>query len=211
MEYTGLATRYAVNRLLNGSEQQLHLRQSERLDVAPAYQLSVIRFGSDCLDLVDKYFAWKGVLTTTSLVGLLLFSGFMLMSIWDSLAMTSVGAQLAAARGATWRDVVFDALFLLAAVLPMLWLLGKESFAYTHYPIRLNRKTRMVHVFRLDGSVLSVPWDEVFFCMGRLKQGFWEIQGHVLDKDGVTVRETFALPDLAGSEREREQMKRYWE
>jgi hypothetical protein len=69
-----------------------------------------------------------------------------------------------------------------------------ESFAFTHYPIRFNRKTRMVHLFRTNGTVVSVPWDRVFFTMGHMTQwNEWEVRGHVLKPDNDTIQETFAL------------------
>lgn len=77
------------------------------------------------------------------------------------------------------------------------WLLKKESFAFTHYPVRFNRKTRMVHVFRTNGTVLSVPWDDVFFTLEHMVQwNEFEVRGHVLEPDNVTVRESFALSYL---------------
>lgn len=45
----------------------------------------------------------------------------------------------------------------------MLALLRKEAFAFTHYPLRFNRATRIIHYFRFTGEVASVPWDDVFF------------------------------------------------
>ncbi|MFC3461206.1 DUF6708 domain-containing protein [Massilia haematophila] len=75
-----------------------------------------------------------------------------------------------------------------------IWLLRKESFAYTHYPIRFNRKTRTIHVFRIDGTVLSTSWDKVFFTLVKMPPwDEWEVRGHVLEADGVAVKETFAL------------------
>ena len=73
------------------------------------------------------------------------------------------------------------------------WFLGRFEWAYyTHYPIRLNRRDRMVYVFRKNGTVLSAGWDELFFTLDR--DGiWWEIRAHVLASDGVTVKETFAL------------------
>ncbi|WP_148300500.1 DUF6708 domain-containing protein [Holophaga foetida] len=72
-----------------------------------------------------------------------------------------------------------------------------EFFKYTHMPVRLNRKTRMVHVFRFDGSVLSVPWDEVFFNvgLGRYKGPFQPtfIAGHVMEGSKRYPKETFIL------------------
>lgn len=55
----------------------------------------------------------------------------------------------------------------------------------------------MVHVFRIDGTVLSVPWDEVFFTLG-LAGGTglttkWDIRGLVLDHTRETVKETFTF------------------
>jgi hypothetical protein len=80
------------------------------------------------------------------------------------------------------------------AVWGLTWVLRKESFAYTHYPIRFDRKARMVHVFRPNGTTLSVPWDKVFFTIGSLPRwSEWEVRGHVLKSDGVTVEETFPL------------------
>ena len=112
-----------------------------------------------------------------------------------------------------------DATFLVVTglmAMPMVlfsgWILCKESFAWTHYPIRLNRKTRMVHAFRLDGTVLSVPWDEVLFTLGRGNRAFgvqnWDIRGHVLDADGVTVRETFAF---SAEDIDHDILRRHWE
>lgn len=69
----------------------------------------------------------------------------------------------------------------------------------------------MVHVFRTNGTVLSIPWDQVFFCIAALPQRGWEIQGHVLEKDEITIKETFALPVNGVGDNDREQLPRYWE
>jgi hypothetical protein len=75
-----------------------------------------------------------------------------------------------------------------------IWLIKKDSFGYTHYPIRFNRKNRTVHGFRIDGTIFSTPWDDVFFTLGHLTQwDEWEVRGHVVESDRVTVRETFVL------------------
>ena len=76
----------------------------------------------------------------------------------------------------------------------MLTLLRKESFNYTHYPIRYNRKTGMVHYFRPDGEIRSVPWRDVFFTVAS-GSNLWGIRGHVLADDGVTVVDTFGVGD----------------
>ena len=92
--------------------------------------------------------------------------------------------------------IVVSALAVLASPLLFIsqWMLRKESFAYTHYPMRFNRKTRQVHVFRTDGTVLTTPWDSLFFTLGCPPlRDFWEVRAHVLAADCKTVIETFPL------------------
>ena len=204
MQYTGLAKKYSINRRLTDRERERQLKQKARLEVEPAYQLSVIRLNSTYVELVDKYFAWKGFLTTFAIIAAAMMSYFAI----GSLFITPVTES-------ETTEELFFALGVLVIVAPLLfflyWMFRKEAFAWTHYPIRLNRKTRMVHVFRTDGTVLSVPWDEIFFCIARLPQADYEIQGHVLDADGVAVKETFAFAMLTGSEKESELLKQHWE
>ena len=53
---------YRRNRELTNDERAMQLRQKQRLDIAPIYQLAVIRLNSAFLDSVDRYYAWRGVL-----------------------------------------------------------------------------------------------------------------------------------------------------
>lgn len=202
MEYTGLARKYPINRPLTEGERERQLRQGKRLEVDPAYQLSVIRMNSTYVELVDKFFEWKGFLTAVVLATLPLIAG---------MTHTLLVVHPPGESGGALEDVFFFALVVVPFACGAAWVLFKDAFTYTHYPIRLNRKTRMVYVFRIDGTVLSVPWDEVFFCIGSLPQYNWEIQGHVLDADGKTVRETFAFPQIAAGRSESELLKHYWE
>ncbi|MQL49359.1 hypothetical protein GEA64_15965 [Photorhabdus khanii] len=47
----------------------------------------------------------------------------------------------------------------------------------------------MIHVYRFNGTVLSVPWKAVFFTLtkysGRMSE--WCIDGHILADDKETV------------------------
>lgn len=202
MDYVGLYRKFPINRPLTGDERLLQLKQGIRLPVEPAYQLSVIRSNSTYLELVDKFYPWKGIGTT--FLCAIMAACFWVIGFVALDAIQSSGQPL-------WFFFFTTGLFgtLIAA---SVWLLRKESFAYTHYPIRLNRSTRMVHVFRVDGTVLSVKWSDVFFCLTHSGQGFWNIVGHVLDKDGKTVKETFPLPVInGGSEAARDQLRQYWE
>lgn len=206
----GLIWKYRINRPISREDHKLQLKQQVRADVDPADQLALIRINSTFLESVDKYFSWKGWLTFVMLVALvLLLVPIALLGAFVRDAFTPDGPEAI--------HVFSLAALVLFIVVPMavacIWALRKDSFRFTHYPIRLNRKSRTVHVFRLDGTVLTVPWDEVLFTLGRedsfLMRGpqFWEIQGHVLDQDGLTVRETFAFHDVEGPE----VVRRHWE
>jgi hypothetical protein len=162
------------------------------------------------MELVDKYFAWKGFITIFAVVAFSIMGGVctygMIRVALDALRWDDPTAH------PPWIYSVILMFMLLVCVWAFVKVLRKESFAYTHYPIRYNRKTRMVHVFRVNGTVLSVPWDSVFFCLGSLRQGNWEVQGHILADDGVTVTESFcAFPQVGGSSFERDQLKCHWE
>jgi hypothetical protein len=86
---------------------------------------------------------------------------------------------------------------------------GREFFTYTHFPIRFNRKTRMVHVFRHKGSggVLSVPWDQAYFHIGKgtLARSLLDLRGHVMDGDKVI--HTFAVGNFFST---REPIQQIW-
>ena len=204
MEYTGLIRKYPINRPLTEKDRAQQLHQKTRLEVAPAYQLSVIRMNSTFMELVDKFYAWKGIITLVMVIGLgmmgLMFAEMLVISLTTPGRMQD-----------DWPYLVGLLIMMLPVVILFIWLLRKESFAYTHYPIRLNRKTRMVHVFRTNGTVLSVPWDEVFFCLGYCSQQMWDIRGYVLDKDRTTVLEAFPLSAIGGGAIGQEVLRSFWE
>lgn len=195
MEYTGLIQRHKLNRPLSDEERELQLRQRQRLEVEPHYHLATIKLNGTFLESADKYYGWKGFLSVVMIVVSALCAWMFGMGAW--VVVVDAPAQTASRQS----EAIAAGVFLMALFLPLLsvtvWLLFKDAFRYTHYPIRLNRKNRMLYVFRLDGTVLSVPWEEVFFTLGRGNRSFgvqnWDIRAHVLDADGKTVRETFAL------------------
>jgi len=204
MEYSGFIKPYPANRPLKDEERQRRLHQKQRLEVDVGDDVTVIRFNGTYLELMDKWFDSRGMLTSIFLMFCFIFIPIVVASIPDA---DAAGDDL---MGQRW---LFAFAIGMTTVLSMLfgWFLKTDAFRYTHFPIRLNRKTWMVHVFRTNGTVLSAPWDAVFFCIAALPQRNWEIQGHVLDADGVTVKETFALPVIGTGERDREQLSRYWE
>ena len=203
MEFTGLITPYSVSRPLSNSERDRQLKQEEKLKIELYHQLSVIEINSNWIEVVDKYFFDKGTISTASLFvifsyifGSLLFGAMVVQAIWHG----------------EWGALIILLPIAMATFFGcFIYKMAKKEINYTHYPIRFNRKTRMVHVFRQDGTVLSVRWDKVFFTQIPVTYGMWDMVGHVLDEDGVTVRETFGLPACAMGSWGRERAKGYWE
>ncbi len=208
MEYNGLLQKFPIDRPLTGDERRFQLKQGASTGVDPLYQLSVIRMNSTFVEMVDKYYAWKGALVSIAVpigVALAAVFGYLLFNLY-------AGA---------WSDPVtptplWVGVALVAMLAPMLvflaWLFSKEAFTHTHYPMRFNRKTRMVHVFRLNGTVLSVKWDDLFFCLARCTTpSQWDVRGHVLAQDGTTVRETFSLTDWGFGSAATHVLRGYWE
>ncbi|MDR2324181.1 MAG: hypothetical protein LBE51_02075 [Acidovorax sp.] len=204
MEFSGFFKPYEKNRPLKEEERQRQLHQKQRLDVDPVYQLSVIDFNSNYMELVDKWFVSRGAPTSGALI--LGFFVLFVVGAWPYYYFTeeSVGDGFGlAALSIT-----------LISLLPMalsIWLFKKDAFRFTYFPIRINRKTRMVHVFRTDGTVLSSSWDDVFFCISELPRNNFEIHGNILNDDGDTVKETFAFMLWGVGVRDLGELLRYWE
>ena len=205
MDYYGQLPKYPINRPLTEDERADQLKQKKRVEVDPHYNLSVIRINSTYLEIVDKFYAWKGLMFSLStvfliMVGIALANGFFPINSMETSARTYDTTEYI-------TFLITISLMGIPAMLFFGWLALRESFTYTHYPIVLNRKTRMVHVFRRDGTVLSVPWDDLFFTFNKGPY-YWNIRGHVLDADGVTVKETFAFPMFGDK---KDILVEYWE
>ncbi|GLS03516.1 hypothetical protein GCM10007860_06600 [Chitiniphilus shinanonensis] len=199
MDYAGLTAKYKVNRPLSDAEKQHHLPQTKASSAKPLAQTSVIQMNSTYLECSDKFYPWKGLMTA--------FTGFVIWLIGyalSSVAIISITEWPGINADQRQQSILtFLAMCAMSApvILLALWFLKKEAFRYTHYPLRFNRKTGMVHVFRLDGTTLSVPWREIHFALNPAQmRNFWEVRGHVLSEDRSTVLETFVLPTYASWE-----------
>jgi hypothetical protein len=191
MDCEGLLFKYSVNRPLNAIETKYHLLpKASSLADKPDDHRAVIQMNSTYLEYVDKFYLWRGCFTVT-VIAFLAFMLFMPISIISAFVQkweTLPGSD-------QWAEIIFLT-GMLVTIIPILWLgrwlLYKEISRYTHYPIRFNCKTRMVHVFRIDGTVMSESWDKLYFTVAYSDKS-WEIRGHRLADNGVTVLETFAL------------------
>src|SRR5690606_33940011 len=150
---------------------------STRSAFQPSDALTTIRINSTYLEVVDRWYALKGVAVWLALLIMLPFSWIMVLIFGVILEKNELGA---------WLTGLF-ALAMFSAIVAAAFVLGfrLEAFRWTHYPIRLNRKTRQVHVFRQDGTVLTAPWDELFLHVGHSNPPMageeLDVRAHVLD------------------------------
>jgi len=197
MNYQGLIHKFPVDRVLTDWEIAHRLEIDKPVpSVKPWYQISVIRMNSTYLECVDKFFENKGIISAISVTIILIFAWFGLaclhlsVSRWFDLSPDDKQKEIL-----MLLFVVSLSLFVIALTWFMMF--RYEFNRFTHYPIRFNRKNRMVYVTRLDGTVMAESWDKLFFGLADLEQtepGFCDIRGHRLAEDGRTVLETFAIP-----------------
>ena len=190
MDYTGTGKLpYKVNRPLTQAERANHLAQKKRASDFVRDELSVIKLNSTYMELVDRWYAIKGWNALFTLIA----GGLLLFFFIGSIVLLVDDYEEPAAWGVT--------IFAVVSCGGLLWFTVQaffvEAFALTHYPIRLNRKTKKVHAFRPDGSIIEADWRKLFFCVGEgkipLHSDTYDIRAHVLDEDGETVRDTFTL------------------
>lgn len=197
MNYSGLYSPFILNRSLSEEDIKYHLKQdftgmgsSDSLALDDAV---VIKMNSTYLELVDKYYNDRGMPDIFAFIlSLAPFMSAMFVAYQFILELVKTTSSLA--------TLILYALFFfpisMAMAIFFCRLLRKSWFTWTHYPVRFNRKTKMVHVFKVDGTIISVPWREVFFTRGRAGRGAmpeWSIDGHILADDKQTVIDTFSL------------------
>jgi hypothetical protein len=190
MDSAGLGAKFKFNRALTEQERQYHLKQGCPTGVPPHHQMSVIRMNSTYLEMVDKWYAAKGTVTLYS-SAVILVAIFTLGLIFIDPA-PEVNTNSSVSREAV---LIYIGLLLVPLFGFALWVMSRESFRYTHYPMRFNRKSSTVHVFQPDGTALSVPWRKIYFTLAQVDPlyRYWNILGHILDDDGLVVTNSFAL------------------
>jgi hypothetical protein len=183
---------YPINRKLTSEERGRRLQQKRRLNITPFYNLSVASMNSTHLECVDRWFEYRGIVTTLAL-GVL---GFTFYLLFAPILMSLPTHPFANGFYFKWVLLASPSLIFLGFFIR--WMALQECFRWTYYPIRFNYRNRMVYVFKMDGSVLQAKWDDIFFTLGRcqIRAGtqYWDIRGHILDADGQTVRASFSLP-----------------
>ncbi|WP_321847503.1 DUF6708 domain-containing protein [Burkholderia diffusa] len=166
--------------------EQFKERKLEKEDgstVVPCTLGSVIAFNESHMDLVDWSYhkigpleiIWTFVFSlSVCLIAYVCIDTFLVSSIQDSLFYSSVVVAVFF-PGAIWFSRILFMTFT----------------GCTHYPVRLDRRNQMVHVFRHngEGGVSSYRWRDITFGMiggGALQRGYVQgvMAGYVRRPDG---------------------------
>lgn len=178
---------FKVNRPLNTYEQLHHFDVKQRASDKVHYELSLTQLNSTYVEGVDKWYAIRGGPAMISMVGCALMLFLTCFCLF-------VGIKH------SYAPMYFAAAFSGSGLAGMIYLFTRDAFAYTHYPIRFNRKNRQVYAFRRNGTVLKAAWDEMYWTIHGTGTGLQSIfvAGHVLALDGQ-VKETIGLAQVAAS------------
>ncbi|MEJ2633251.1 MAG: hypothetical protein P8014_19970 [Acidihalobacter sp.] len=181
--YSGWTSKWPINRPLQQVEKDAALPRQQQETTKPDDHATLVSFNSTYAEFVGRRFLLRGGASTVffSLATLVLIC-LPFLSFTPSSGKESeiIGFSI---------FTIFSAAWILLFVIKIL---SKDFFTHTYYPIRFNRKTRQVYVFRdkRDGGILTVPWDDVFFHIGRgLRDPVYDLRGHLLEGD--TVKDTF--------------------
>ncbi|WP_277380794.1 DUF6708 domain-containing protein [Stenotrophomonas maltophilia] len=202
--YTGWLTKFKVDRPL-GAVERLERLPRERIEEC-SERHCVISLNSTYMDVVDRRYRLRGMVGTT--VATLVCSAMALFGLW----MLIFWVPTARPDGVyDWRVAAVFLLIFVGQWPLVCWLtFGRDFFSYKYYPIRFNRRTRMVHAFvgKGEDGVITVPWDDAYFHLGhgQSERSLRDIRVHVMDGD--IVRRTFAVGHYFDDERK---VREIWE
>ncbi|MEQ5221920.1 DUF6708 domain-containing protein [Providencia alcalifaciens] len=195
----GLLSPFTVNRSLNRREKQHHYRQGQIKkhggEAAVLNFDTVITMNSTYLEVVDNDYEKIGQLSSLLMVFFIIFMTFLIAMIIGTIS----------------RDGSLISLFFLSVLcISFLFILGKfilfEWFRKTHYPVRFNRQKQLVHVYQTNNQILTLPWKDIYFTTYEWRNNV-NLVGHILDKDGETVLNTFGF----GYWGDKLELDHYWE
>lgn len=189
--YTGWRKnlRFFLDRQLTTEEKSDALPRSAASDSSFDERGGLIALNSTYIEWIDRRFRARGsgstVLATLIVLG---FGGVTVGMVIHAVRMYQNPAEF-------WGSLMVVAGCALGVGL-FYWLqFSIDFFQKVYYPIRFNRKNRMIYVYRdkRDGGILRVSWDKVYFHIGQgmMNPQLYDIRGEVLE--GNTIKDTFAV------------------
>lgn len=190
--YSGWYTRFPLDRPLTDDERRQAFRRAAEPQVEPDDRAALIHFNSTYADFIDRRFRLRGGLGAD--LGLFALAVGLGVTAFAWIENINRGGDGWTSEEQRYLIMSLFTVGMLSMIFFVLYMLLKDFFTYTHYPIRYNRKTRKIHVFRHNGpgGVLTVPWEQGYFHLGRGIRNEYalDMRCHVLDGD--TVKDTFA-------------------
>jgi len=162
--YTGWMREFPEGGFLSPQENASRFSPKVEQDVAPDERASLVHFNSTYVDLIDRRFRLRGMVSTTMVllgtIGLFLLGFFLLFTL-----------VIPNLEGDFWDWVMYAMVAVCVVGAPVLFwhtTLKYEFFTYVWYPTRFNRRNRMVYFFTggKEGAV-RVPWDDAVFYISR--------------------------------------------
>ncbi|WP_202301029.1 DUF6708 domain-containing protein [Dryocola clanedunensis] len=198
----GLYIPFKLNRHLTKEEKQSCFVQGKRRkgsgEAAVLDLDTVIRMNSSYLEIVDKFYPVKGVIAGPMMCMVLFILGLFGGLLCDVLYSHDY-------KGGYWGVVILS-----ASLIPTWFIfcrpILKDWFSKTHYPVRFNRKKKLVHIYQVKGGVITLPWNDIYFTTSKQKVTYC-IVGHVLAEDKETVLNTFSFGHVGN----KTDLSRYWE
>ena len=187
--YNFMETR--CDRPISMQERRDHFSRHEQQGL-PWYQMAVIRMNSTYLECVDRMFEERGMYTALGII-------CPIPIIWliATLSLSAIDQWPEFSDDRRMDEILFIASLTVMSIPGLIMcsiLLKQELFQYTHYPIRFNRKTRKVYVFRRDGTVMTAFWRDIYFTLITQSFDRRRVGMLILDKDRETVLEEVLLP-----------------
>jgi hypothetical protein len=200
-------------RPLTDQDREWHL-PTDRHATQPHASGRVIRINSTYLELVDGIYPNRGMMSAAGIFGLAMVVYALGAIVYSVVFLCYLNPEWDRHDESEMLWSTIPLTFFLALFIVAIGIFNRkigEWFRYTHYPMRFNRRNRMVYVFRGDDTVLEVPWDDVYFTLRVNSQAFGVrtlgICGLVL-KDPKTVKEMFVFGYASSS---RDYCLRHWE
>jgi len=195
----GLFFPFKLNRPLTKEEKQSRFVQGKRrkcyCDASVLDFDTVINMNSTYLEVIDKFYPTKGYIASFMMAFCLLFTAFLLAI-----------AKVAIFNNGNVPAFLFIFLICGVGIFFFLRFLLKDWFRKTHYPVRFNRNKKLVHVYQVNGGIITVPWSDVFFTTNKQRISYC-IVGHFLAEDKETVLNTFSF----GYVGQKAELSLYWE
>ena len=195
-----LAQRYRNNRPLTEYEKAADVRNFDSSTFSPIDK-GIIAIDDDYVEYVDRHFLYRGWALMGASIFIMLGLLFVIAILHATVSLVDRAGPLESGDTYAIAGLIVLVLAFLAFIF---WkLLLRDVLRYQYYPIRFDRIAQQVHVFTGErGKVVSVPWQDVRFVIGRDKpegpdEGCtYDLRGLVMRGDQVV--HTFAVGSDSG-------------